>query len=300
MNVDNKPDNVADPKPAEEASSAPEVVEKPTEEVMQERMSEAREDLSKVSDLVPKEDQGSTADVTTQGSSSKDDVTNTIDLKELETSAGRKFENVEDFYKHYKNLYGRYGDQEIAKAMKAVETLSNLEKTTGKPVNEIGDLLASLAQTSSESEVQKPEEKTEPEVKSEKTETKEVKPSKPTQPDGEVSDRLAKLEYQSQKVDFEKKYPNAEFVENEVAAMAKEKDISWIEAFEGSPLKQLVDLKVKEESAKSPVVTPSSRVNIDYKNLEDLGLKVMSGRATDKDQLEFAKEYFKSRGRELK
>ena len=254
MNVDNKPENVADPKPAEEVSSAPEVIEKSTVEVMQERMSDAREDLSKVSDLTPKEDEGSTADVTTQGSSPKDDITNVIDIKELETSAGRKFENVEDFYKHYKNLYGRYGDQEIAKAMKAVETLNTLEKTTGKPVNEIGNLLASLTQTPSETEVQKTEEKTEP---------KEVKTIKSTSSNDEVDDRIAKLEYQSQKMDFEKKYPNAEFVENEVAAMAKEQGISWTKAFEASPLKQFVDLKVKEESAKSPVVTPSSRINVD-------------------------------------
>ena len=294
-NVENKPDNVADPKVSEEASSASSESKEETlnekTEVMQERMSEASKGIETVSDLVPKDDQGSTADVSTQGDSSKDGTTNAVDLKELEASTGRKFENVEDFYKHYKNLYGRYGDQEIAKAMKAIETLQNLETKTGKPINEIGDLLASLNQTPTEP-VKEPAVKTEPEVKPAKVEP-EVKPT------DEFVDRLAKLEFDSQKIAFEARYPEASFVQGEVAAIAAKKGTSWIAAFEGSPLKELVELKVKEETSKSPVVTPSSRINVDTKKLEDLGMKVMSGRASEKDQMTFAREYFKSRGKEL-
>ena len=296
-NVENKPDNVADTNATEEVSSAPDESVEETladkTEVMQERMSEASKGLETVSDLVPKDEQVSTADVSTQGDSSKDGATNAVDLKELEASTGRKFENVEAFYKHYKNLYGRYGDQEIAKAMKALETLQSLETNTGKPINEIGELLASIGQT-----------KTEPEVKPTEVKSSEVKPEvKPAQTppqSSEWNDRLAKLELETQKNAFEARYPNAEFVQNEVAAIAAEKGISWVAAFEGSPLKELVELKVKEEISKSPVVTPSSRINVDTKKLEDLGMKVMSKQASEKDQIDFAREFFKSRGKELK
>ena len=117
--------------------------------------------------------------------------------------------------------------------------------------------------------------------------------------DDETGKRLEKLEHESQLRALEKAYPNATSVAEEIALIAKSKGISYIEAFTNSPLKQLVELKVKEESERSPVVTPSNRTNVNYKALEQLGLKVMTGKAKESEQIAFAKEFFKTRGRDI-
>lgn len=278
----NKPDNVADPNQSGEIS--------PTE-VVRERRLEAGENIKDVSTLVPKSSQGSTADVAVQGSSSDDGSTKTIDLKQLEASAGRKFESAEDFVKHYANLYGRYGDQEVAKALRAADTLQSLEKKFGKSIDEIEKLVSSPAQVPNQVPVEQPKPQAKP------VDVVEAKPNKSVSDD--VVERLTKLEHETQLGLLEKKYPDAAFVAAEIAVIAKEKGISYVKAFEESSLKQLVELKSKEESKRSPVVTPSNRTNVDYKNLEQLGLKVMTGKAKEADQVAFAKEFFKTRGREL-
>ncbi len=290
MSVDNKPEIVADPDVTPEKSS---------EQVVQERRVGAAQEIDEVSNLVPKDQAGGDADVSTQGDSSIDDATNVVDLKKIEASAGRKFDNVDDFIKHYDNLKSRNGDQEIDKVRKDAERLLLLEKQLG--VTELNKLLLGISpQTSQET---KPEpSKPEPVVETKSQPVVETKPQ-PVEiksSNNEVDQRLEKLEYDNQSRTLEKVHPNAIIVVDLIALKAKAEGISFVEAFEGSSeLKHLVELKTKEESERSPVVTPSNRTNVDYKNLEQLGLKVMTGKAKESDQISFAKEFFKTRGREI-
>lgn len=278
MSVENKPETVADSDVAAETS---------TEQVVQQRMSEARHEIAEISNLMPQNQTEGNTDVSTQGGSSIDNNTNVIDLKKIEASAGRKFDTIEDFVKHYENLKSRNGDQEIDKVRKDAEKLSILEKQLGS--TELNKLLLGIVPANQVSEQPKPQ----PVVET-KPQPVDVKSS-----DDEVTRRLELLEHDNQLRTLEKKYPNATIVAEEISLIAKSKGISYVEAFENSPLKQFVELKAKEESQRSPVVTPSNRTNVDYKNLEKLGLKVMSGKAKEADQVAFAKEFFKTRGREL-
>lgn len=281
---------VTDPKSTTAESEAP-TEEKSTVEVSAERMAEARESIKGLSDLTPKSDEGSTQDVSTQGSSSKDNTTNIVDLKKVEEESGRKFESVEDFLKHYKNLYGRYGDQEIAKALKAQENLKAFETRFGKSIDEIENSLVTKEEPKT---VETAKGTPAPEVKS------ETPKQKPSETNYEFVDRLAKLEHETSLNALERKYPDSMFLSDVIVAKAKQDGTSYVEAYENSGhLKQLVELKVKEESQKSPVVTPSNRTNVNYKNLEQLGLKMMTGKASESDQIKFAKEYFRSRGKEI-
>lgn len=282
MSVDNKPEIVADPGSNSEVSS---------EQVVQERRVEASKQINDVSNLVPKDQIGGSADVSTQGGSSNDNATNVIDLKKIEASAGRKFDSVDDFVKHYENLKSRNGDQEIDQVRKNAQKLEILEKQLGS--TELNKLLLGL--TSTPAPAIAPAAIVEPP----KPQPVVEKPQPVVTSDDETTKRLEKLEHESQLRTLEKAYPNATIVADEVALLAKEKGISYVEAFESSQLKQLVELKAKEESERSPVVTPSNRTNVDYKALEQLGIKVMSGKARESEQIAFAREFFKTRGRDL-
>src|SRR3990167_11352312 len=132
MSVDNKPEIVANPDAPTEVS---------TEQVVQQRMSEARQEIEGIS-LIPKDQTGGNADVSTQGGSSIDNNTNVVDLKKIEASAGRKFDSFEDVDKYIKNLNSLVGDQEVANARKAAEKLSLLEKNLGS--TELNRLLLGL------------------------------------------------------------------------------------------------------------------------------------------------------------
>ena len=281
MSVDNKPETVADPGVTPETS---------TEQVVQQRMAEARQQIEGISDLIPKDQTGGSKDVSTQGGSSIDNTTNVVDLKKIEASAGRKFDNVDDFIKHYENLKSRNGDQAIDQVRKNAEKLTILERQLGS--TELNKLLLGLSPQTAP--VQTPEQPKPQPVVETKPQPTEVKSS-----DDELTRRLEKLEHENQLRTLEKEYPNATSVADLVALEAKAKGISYVEAFKNSPLKQLVELKVKDESERSPVVTPSNRTNVDYKTLEQLALKLESGKAKGNDQIAFAKEFFKTRGREL-
>src|SRR3990167_3030180 len=278
MSVDNKPETVADPAVVEETS---------TEQVVQQRMSEARQEIQEISNLVPKNQTGGNTDVSTQGGPSSDNNTNVIDLKKIEASAGRKFDNVEDFIKHYENLKSRNGDQEIDQVRKSADKFSLLEKQLGQV--ELNKILLGIVPTIPQVATPEPLKPTPVENKPQPTEVKSS--------DDETTRRLEKLENDNQLRTLEKVHPNAMIVADLIALKAKAEGVSFVEAFESSSeLKHLVELKTKEESERSPVVTPSNRTNVDYKNLEQLGLKVLTGRAKESDQIAFAKEYFKTRG----
>lgn len=277
MSVDNTPETVADPNATPEIS---------TEQVIQERMSEARQEIEGISDLVPKDPTGGNADVSTQGGSSIDNKTDVVDLKKIEASAGRKFDSIEDFIKHYENLKSRNGDQEIDQIRKNAEKLVILEKQLGQ--TELNKLLLGVSPQPSQ-EIKPEQPKPEPVVKPQPI---EVKPS-----NDDVTRRLELLEHDNQLRALEKEYPDATIVADLIALKAKAEGISYVEAYKNSSeLKHLVELRVKEESQRSPVVTPSNRTNVDYKNLENLGRKVMSGKAKQSDEIAFTNEFLKAKG----
>lgn len=280
MSVENKPGVIAD----SENDSAESSVEETAG-----RMAEAREELEDSSNLTPKSSTEGKTDVSTQEDTSNSGESNAAVLKKIEAFSGRKFDSIDDFEKHYKNLSSRNGDQTVDKLRTDAEKLAILEKQLGQ--TKLAELMlgTQVNQSAPEKETIVEQPKTQP-----VTETKS-QPTSPV-PHSEIAKRLEVLEHESQMQTLEKKYPNATNVATEISLIAKSKGISYVEAFENSPLKELVELKTKEESKRSPVVTPSNRTTVDHKRLEDLGTKVLTGRASEKDQINFAKEFFKTRG----
>lgn len=283
MNVENKPETVTDPSPTPTTSN---------EQVIQERMAEGRQEMAGVSNLVPPSQTGGSTDVSTQGGSSIVGNTEADVLKIIEASTGRKFASVEEFKKNYTNLNSLVGDQSIAEVRKTAEILKGWETKFGKAAPELEKALTDLAIAT----VQTEQPKAQPVV--EKSQSTEVKTEVKIDP--EFASRLDKLEHESQVSSLKEKYPAAASLVKEISAIAKDQNISYIEAFENSPLKSLVELKQKDESQKSPVVTPSNRTNTDFKKLENLGMKIISGKASQSDQVELTREFLKSRGISVK
>lgn len=279
MSIENKPEGIADPVTPDAASEA---------EAISKRIASTREQQNAGNDLgslVPDpsavvEPSGGTKDVSTQESSSNDNVNaDSVALKLIETSTGRKFDKLEDAQKFLINLNSLVGDQSLAKSREAEKVLTNLSTKFGKAdVKELETYLVDLV-------LNKPQEKpVEPVAKPE--------PAKAVE-DNVLVSRLEQLEHVNQISALEKKYPNASEVADEVALIAKAKGVSYIEAFESSPLKNLVEFKAKEESAKNPIVTPSNRTNTDYKKVQILSQKAKSGQAlTEAESLELTKEVF--------
>ena len=272
MSIDNKPENVADSDATEEVSQ---------EQVIHERVTEALQANEDKTNLIPQGDKEGKADVTTQGGSSNSDDTEIAALKVIEASTGRKFESIEDFNKHYAGLNSLVGDQEVTKARKALETIQKWEKQFGKPTPELEKVLADIV-ISTKAPDQKVEEKTQLEIRPQSVVSKT---------DNELTQRLEKLEYATQLNELERKHPEAIFMTDVISAVAKDKNVSLIEAFEGDArLKQLVDLKIKEESQRSPVVAPSNRTKLDTKKVERLGQKILTHRASEKEMEQFVQE----------
>ena len=278
MNVENKPEVVADSENGPTESSVQESAE---------RMAGARKELEGMSNLTPKDSTEGETDVSTQEGSPNNSASNAIVLKEIEAFSGRKFEGVEDFKKHYKNLLSRNGDQTVDQLRTNAQKLELLEKQLG--TDQLTKLMLGIQTVQTIPAKESVVEQAQPVV-----ETKPQPTSRSS--DDELTKRLESLEHDNQMQALEKKYPDATNVAKEVAIIAKSQGISYVEAFEQSPLKELVELKSREESKRSPVVAPSNRTTVGYKRLEDLGTKVLSGRASEKDQINFAKEFFKTRG----
>lgn len=267
MSTDDKPVQATDPV----------VVTPPTsdDEAIRQRMEEERQKQAAIHAPAA----GGTADVTTQGSPSNNDEAIVATLKVLEASTGRKFKDIDDFKSHYTGLNSLVGDATLAKAREAAAVLDKWEKQFGKAPAELEKFLADTAiaatqqpaqtQQTQQAQPQAPVVKTEPVV---------------TKADDATVQRIEKLEHDNQLLALEKKYPNAMKVANEVAVLAKAEGISYVEAFEKSPLKELVELKAKEEQQRSPVVTPSNRTNVDNNVVNTLGKKILSGTATQADR----------------
>jgi len=275
MNID-KPEGVADPVEIDESSEAEAIRQRISEGIQQQKTGSVLEpDEGTETEPVVAKPSGGTTDVTVQDVSSDGVDANSVALKLIETSTGRKFEKLEDAQKFLTNLNSLVGDQNVAKARDAEKVLTNLAQKFGKTdIKEFETYLTDL--------IVNP---TKPPVKVEPKKEPVVEPTSP-----EMESRLEKLEHANQLLALEKKYPDASEVAEEVALIAKSKGISYIEAFETSPLKNLVELKTKEATTKNPIVTPSNKTKFDTKKVEELGKRILTGNSSTEDKQSLVSE----------
>ncbi len=298
MSEDNKPDNVANPEETTDAQKESAAIgDRLAEGRQQQETGDVMTDVMKgVKDTNPDQENaaGGATDVAAQGSNSEEDAKAGVDaaLALINASTGREFPTLEEARKHIQNLNKLVGDQEVAKARDAQKALDDLVSKYGKSPKDLDKVLADTL-LEAVSEVTKEPDKVDPEVKPkvepvkedlEKEEKKDV-----TKFDVSILTRLEKLEHAEQVQSLKEKYPTALAIVDEIATIARSKEISYVEAFENSPLKSLVELKQKEDAQKNPVVTPSNRANIDYQKAQDLGRKALSGRATEEEKEELVK-----------
>lgn len=249
------------------------------EQVIAERVADA---MSVKTAQTPAPDNGgSGSDVTGHKDSSSEQVTDPKSevLKLIEASTGRKFASADEASKYLVNLNSLVGDQAVAKAREEAKLfeglLGKLSAQTGKPLEETRKL---VADTLIEAVTTKPEAKPVVEPKSPEVD--------------KLRSDVEKLTGEMQASQLLGKYPFAAEVKDEIAILAKQKGISQIEAFEQSPFKALLEAKAKEESGKSPVVTPNNRIGVDQKRVTERAAKVLAGGGED-DKVELVKQFGK-------
>ena len=227
---------------------------------------------------------GKKADVSSGNSSSQTNANpDGALLKFMEDSTGRKFDNVGEAQKFVKNLNSFVGDQEIAKAREGAKLydalVNKFASEKGQSVDEVKKLFADTLLNNTQ--------QSKPVVK----ETVPVVPQELK----ELETKVDMLTDKAQKAELKAKYPFAKEVEDEIAIIAKQRGVSYVEAFEASPFKALLEAKVKEESAKSPVVAPSNRSNFDVNKVQDAAKRVTT-RGKESDKLDLVREFKDSLG----
>jgi len=282
MIKNDKPEVVADPAPVVETPAVDESKNDP--KLIRERIAETQEKqntgdvLENVLNVKPEEAQpGGTPDVVPQETPSipeepaKSETTDpdAATLAFLETATGRKFDNVESAKKYLVNLNNLVGDQSVAGAREAEKILTSLSQKLGKPTSELEGFVVDLALAKTADKPVETKKDPVPEVKAPETGT-------------ELDQRLEKLEHRDQVISLKEKYPEAAEVVEDIALIARAKGISYVEAYEMSPVKSILENKAEEEAG-NPIVTPTKRINIDYKKAQALGQKALAGRATDQD-----------------
>lgn len=277
MSEDNKPVVDANPAPQPTPSDPEAIRQRIVEEVQHQKTGDVMKNIMEGTPDAQPVAPGGTPDVAPQTSASDNNAdAGLVALQLIETSTGRKFENVEEAQKFLQNLNSLVGDQSVAKAREAQKALDSLTQKFGKTPAEIEVALTNFVIEATKS-------KAEP----------VIKPNVENNPapaiGKELDERLAELEDFRQLTALKDKYPAAVEVKDEIAAVAKARGISWVEAFESSPLKTLVELKAKEAEKNSPVVTPSTRTNVNYKRAQELGQRAFTGRATDDEKVELTK-----------
>jgi len=250
------------------------------EQLVAERVAEAMKGKnpdSSANEKATSSDGGSTSDVQSEKVSSQASNPEKDALQLIEASTGRKFANADEAKKYLTNLNSLVGDQAIAKARDAArqyETLAaKLAEHNGKPVEEVKRLLADelIGNLTAQSE---PKAET-------KGDSKEY-----TRMNTEVEKLRGKLERQ----ELLAKYPFAAEVQEDIQILANQKGISQLEAFEASTIKSLLETKVKEDSAKSPVVTSSNKVSIDTSKVKEKVARVVA-RGTEDGRIELVKQF---------
>ena len=162
------------------------------------------------------------------------------------------------------------GDQSVARAREAEKLLTDLTSKLGlKDGSDLKKFVADLA-------LNQVMDKTVKEVKE--------------KPDDSIVKDIEQLKHQNRTFELKEFKPEAlEFLDI-IALDAKSKGISYVEALKSnSALLSAIEAKVKVESEKSPIVAPSNRTNIDYRKVQELGQKVLSGRASEDDKIALVK-----------
>jgi len=219
-------------------------------------------------------DGGSKSDVQSGKVSSSVDPDQGV-LKLIGDTVGRTFASREEAQKFLTNLNSLVGDQAVAKTReeaKAYEALvTRFAGESGKSVEEVKRFFADELIKGSQQK---------PETKVVVDDTKIDK----------VSSEVEQLRAELQKQQLLSKYPAASEIQEEISILARQKGVSQLEAFEASPFKSYIETKVKEESAKSPVVTSSSKVSPDLNKVKDAVAKVKSlGR--EEDMINLVKQF---------
>lgn len=203
---------------------------------------------------------GSGSDVSPQKDSTSNTDPNVEVLKFAKEVLNRDFTSVDDVKKTISNLNSLVGDQTIAKAREEAKLYSAfVEKFAAESNQSVEEAKKFLADT----------------LLSGDTLKKSVAETNPKGEDSKVAAEIEVLRSKQERMELLAKYPEAAEVSNEIAIIAKQKGISQMEAYEASPLKQLVETKAKEESRKSPVVTSSNRVGMDSNKIKELGARAL-------------------------
>lgn len=260
INPDNSREELVAERVAEAIAAAKPAEEAPAEEV-------SKTDEGQKTDV----DSGKDTPPATEAAPSQDDA-----LKLAEAISGRTFSSIEDYQKWLGNLNSLVGDQTIAETRKTAEQYDSLVQKfaaqSGKSVEEAKQYFADELISSLQPK---------PEPTEKKEDNKEL---------DSVKDQINNLKSELQKEQLLGKYPLASQVQEEVAILAAQKDVSQIEAFENSPFKQLLEDKAKEESSKSPVVTSKSRIGVDPGKVKDKIAAVVA-RGNEEDKMALVEQF---------
>jgi hypothetical protein len=244
--------------------------QKPKESVVEESSAEAK---------------GGTGSDVSESKDSSDTNPNAEVLKLLGDITGRNYGDIEEAKKHVTNLESLVGDKAFAEARKAKTTLDGLvstiaaeEKVTKEEAYAGLESLLTGTQKTEPDQVQ-PEAPASTPVP-EPSFAKEASDAREQQKYDAVTSELSQLKESQQKFELLTKYPESQGVQEEIIAVAKQKGIHPIEAYEGS-FKALVEAKRAEESRNNPVVTPSNKIGFDQKKVQSLGAKVIKGDSID-------------------
>lgn len=269
MDTNNKPEVTADPAASTPAISSEEALHQRIQEVREQQTPITPEELVKKGEVA--KSSGGQPDVDgAQESSSNGDEANVAALKLIEASTGRKFNSTEEAQKFLTNLNSLVGDQSLAKGREAAKVLDTLSAKLGKPASELTTYVDTLVAIAAKPEAKPAEAR--------------------SASDPRLLEKVERLEDFEQRLQLERKYPQSVEVVDEVSLVAKAKGISYVEAFEQSRFKELLEIKAKEEQAKNPVVTPSNKTKINTQSVAELGQKLMTGKGREADAVKFIEE----------
>lgn len=240
-----------------------------------EGISNEKKEFGTLKNLVnPESSEGGSKDVDSHSESSKSDDADAALLTLVSTTTGRNFTSVEEAKKHLSNLNSLVGDQTVAKSRKLADQYQKLVSgwatKNGVTAEAAEKFLADQFVTVAAQESQQTQ--------------------KPVANNNETDDRTRKLEETVERLQLVGKYPEADQYVEEVSMIAKAKKISWLQAYEQSPIKELAAIKAREDSTKNPIVTPSNRKGFDTKKVEALGKKLLSHRGNADDAVSLVTE----------
>ena len=288
---ENKPNQT---NPEAEETEEVQIMEPSEQSAMAERLKEAVESQLPQEESVEEsstEAEGGTGADVSKSKDSSDTNPDAEVLKLLSDITGRNYGDIEEAKKHVTNLESLVGDKAFAEARKAKGTLDGLVETIAaeeKVTKE--EAYAGLESLLTGEQKPEPQDQVQQEAPGktpvpEPSFAKEAADATRTKELEAVTSELSQLRESQEKFELLTKHPESQDVEEEVMAVAKQKGIHPIEAYEDS-FKTLVEAKRSEESRKNPVVTPSNKIGFDEKKVQGLGARVVKeDRLDDKEAL---------------